>query len=1009
MNYARGTIDKAIQQIKEAYGFAVQRDESGAWHWDVAGAQKPVPAAQAKTFESVLNDTATEAAHGSHAGGLPSVPFLCDDSDPLFQARQEGVMSAASVTEVTDLAPLHWPDSPTSTRNFDAPATVSFTDAMPIADTPVGGSQSFSASGERVGEWPAHLPAHGSHAGGLPNVPFDGYRAILHQGERVLTASEAQAWRAPMDNLGATSQTAYGAGNALALAFIAGATAPFGRSGAAVTRIAGAITDAIGQGLQTGFDAAGGLIRTGGRIVGGALAVGMGVGGAVAGGAVGAAILGPAGILPGIGVGVGVGLAGGALVSRFISTVSDGLGGAIGALGRGVGAVGNIVTESVRGAIEITSDLADTVKRTGGELATLRAQTGLNARAASQSVTAFGAVGLPNALSSITSAPGNLPALYGMRAGVWGLPGYENPAMIPAAAARFQEMQAGGLVGQLQARMMTRTMGLDSPESLRVLQINPSALQNNTARVQQFQSALNLDPAKIRVLSDEIYLLQARADMAVQSLRLRVAQQAFPILNSWGERALRAIERNAPEIDRAIQTGLNWLLYDAPPMVLRGGAAILRGGAGIAGGISAVAGALEANLPRILSVADELINGARGVVGDAVGILAWLRSGAESIGVLPPAAPSPPPSPTGADARPSTPEVPPGADPSEPTAPDGLTDAIQGELDKERPGHIENALPLGLGALAPLGAMATGAGRAVLNRGISWATGAVVHYTPQILRPLLPRLMPGAFPGGGLAPGAAAAARVLSTPGIGWATAAGVAGGVGVGYGLYRGGQALGLIDREQSFLDRMETGWGRFRDLVTLNPGHYDRYWQERWADERAGKKPPTMLEAAAERVTEGVRENVREHVGGAARYAADTMGIRLPDLSVMNDAARAAREATVNGLPTSNLAARFGAPDGWLARGARGVEGAFDTVSDALYKGAERLDQAAEDYVKFYGRGGEGEGAPNANNQLLREMQKLNATLERMEKNKAVLATMNEVERQLGNNRAVAILGAR
>ena len=30
----------------------------------------------------------------------------------------------------------------------------------------------------------------GSHAGGLPNVPFDGYIAKLHKGERVLTAAE---------------------------------------------------------------------------------------------------------------------------------------------------------------------------------------------------------------------------------------------------------------------------------------------------------------------------------------------------------------------------------------------------------------------------------------------------------------------------------------------------------------------------------------------------------------------------------------------------------------------------------------------------------------------------------------------------------------------------------------------------------------------------------------------------------------------------------------------------
>ena len=36
---------------------------------------------------------------------------------------------------------------------------------------------------------------HGSHAGGLRYVPFDGYIAELHQGEQVLTAAEASVYR----------------------------------------------------------------------------------------------------------------------------------------------------------------------------------------------------------------------------------------------------------------------------------------------------------------------------------------------------------------------------------------------------------------------------------------------------------------------------------------------------------------------------------------------------------------------------------------------------------------------------------------------------------------------------------------------------------------------------------------------------------------------------------------------------------------------------------------------
>lgn len=49
-------------------------------------------------------------------------------------------------------------------------------------------------------DWSAQIESgnwypNGSHASGLANVPFDGYRAILHKREAVLTADQADAWR----------------------------------------------------------------------------------------------------------------------------------------------------------------------------------------------------------------------------------------------------------------------------------------------------------------------------------------------------------------------------------------------------------------------------------------------------------------------------------------------------------------------------------------------------------------------------------------------------------------------------------------------------------------------------------------------------------------------------------------------------------------------------------------------------------------------------------------------
>jgi hypothetical protein len=49
------------------------------------------------------------------------------------------------------------------------------------------------------------------HASGLDYVPYDNYRAALHEGESVLTAQEAKVWRAMKFNLGNQSNLNYDA------------------------------------------------------------------------------------------------------------------------------------------------------------------------------------------------------------------------------------------------------------------------------------------------------------------------------------------------------------------------------------------------------------------------------------------------------------------------------------------------------------------------------------------------------------------------------------------------------------------------------------------------------------------------------------------------------------------------------------------------------------------------------------------------------------------------------
>ena len=46
-----------------------------------------------------------------------------------------------------------------------------------------------------LGSW----VAGGSHFNGLDNVPYDGYRAVLHKGERVLSAEENKSYSSGRD------------------------------------------------------------------------------------------------------------------------------------------------------------------------------------------------------------------------------------------------------------------------------------------------------------------------------------------------------------------------------------------------------------------------------------------------------------------------------------------------------------------------------------------------------------------------------------------------------------------------------------------------------------------------------------------------------------------------------------------------------------------------------------------------------------------------------------------
>ena len=193
---------------------------------------------------------------------------------------------------------------------------------------------------------------------------------------------------------------------------------------------------------------------------------------------------------------------------------------------------------------------------------------------------------------------------------------------------------------------------------------------------------------------------------------------------------------------------------------------------------------------------------------------------------------------------------------------------------------------VGVAALGAVGKLARGLGGlgrvgGGLGRGLGRIGSGLRSGLSRIGSGVATRLISGAgylgslwgyASGGGLLAGASGGM-------IAGATAVGAAAGTAVGYGLYRAGQGVGLLDRELSFKERMENGWGRFRDLVTLNNGNYDRVWTKRMAEEAAQKEKQEKeqknkvvepksngAKAEAKSQSQGEKQSARGAVGSTA-----------------------------------------------------------------------------------------------------------------------------------------------
>jgi hypothetical protein len=795
------------------------------------------------------------------------------------------------------------------------------------------------------------LSGAGSMAGMAMGGPMGaaggaGIGTVIEKSVRSASEDGDRAARSFVAGASSVVNSAYQTGAKIGNTLLSAVAQPFGASGTAVTQFASKVADSVGGLLQSGLDKLSAGAGLAGRVAGGGVGLGLTGAGALMGASVGV-LGGPGGMLAGAAVGGLVGSLAGALALKITSAVADAVGGALGVVGKTIGAVGDLGVSGLRTVLDVLRDLSDTAQKFGRDVAVIRAQSGLSNGQAGTFSLAFGSLGLGSHALGLTQNMANHPQLYGMKAGLFGVPGYENANFLPSLAGRFQGMQRTGIVGQMFARHMTQSLGMDSPEALRVLQIDAGKLRSQVTWSQNLQGSLGLDAGKIRDVSDSLFLTQNRFDTFASMLKLRIGQELLPYLSGVLDKGIAYVSAHAGDISNWIKKGVSWLVEDLPPLLMRGAAMGLRAVAGWSDVSAGFSDGLRAHLPQIARHFDNFLNFLRETVktvGSLTNQAVKLANGFSTGKGLPPVLEYP--KRLGETARNVTGQ-------RDPNAAPGVGDTVTNIVTGLGTGLIGQRV-LKWGAKRWFGGgKGSGGGTGSKGGGRGWnlnprnwfgggkpsvfqqyrppgmgggGNGSLLTRSWQSLRGLASvgrGLLSGGF-GGIAGRGLAGGAAAVGGGGVGSLlapTAIGVAGGTAVGYGLYRVGQGVGLIDREQGFGDRMSTGWGRLRDAVTFNSGHYDRTVNARWARENRARQEQEQQQAAEQ-------------------AAATTTN------------PQSANPQSPNPLPPSvsgfNVS-QYAQPDGPIAQQLDGASRALRSFSESMRSKADGFDKAANDYQGY------------------------------------------------------------
>lgn len=499
------------------------------------------------------------------------------------------------------------------------------------------------------------------------------------------------------------------------------------------------------------------------------------------------------------------------MVLRGIGTLAEGVRSALGVVAGALkyGLYG--IVGVVGGAVALLGKSVQAASTWSKSVSAFSASTGLSSRTAGAVQSRFGAFGL----DASEMMGGQNPGMFGLHASVYGVPGYTDPNFLASAAGRFQGLNRGGVMGNIMAQNMAKSLGMGDSASLRLLNTPVGQIREQQRFSASVRGSMGLDDTAIVNVSRQWDLLTNKMRVFGQDVLLKIAQVALPKINAGFAALLKFGESQAGGIGGLITRAVNtafaafghlaiFLSRTAPSAVLGFTAIVLRGLIAISDfAPKAFRGLLKAVdigqagfewLAKTGERAFDLLS--RGISAVSAGISEFIKQLPNLGSML-----------------------------------SGVWDAIRDGVNKLIPGLIPGSSGGGGGGSTLLGKALGVASAATAPAGaLAQAAAAAAGGTDPLTQGAAG--LYGRYLGGGALMAAGRAA--LATP-LGRVAAGGIALGTGLGYGAYKIGQATGLIDPNQSFLNRMSLGASRISDFVHGTWGQTDNVANMEAAKDRA------------------------------------------------------------------------------------------------------------------------------------------------------------------------------